>query len=268
MAWSTWRVRYGLEPGNYGVTVTDENGCSVTDTVEVEAAVAINLGTTVTDVTCFGDSNGSASVEATGGSGNFQYSINGIIYNTSNVFDGLLAGQYSLFAQDEIGCVESTTVTVEQPDAIEITAILSEAAFDGQGVIDATVIGGTPSIRIRVVRGRAQSTNDPRLGRIVFRPIHLGSDRCQWMLGISIVHPDDLDGGMHRPDGLQLRAWCVRRRWQLRLQLHRLHQPDSLQLQSGGHCGRRFVRVLHPGMCQHRTGRVVHAGIRCTLRAR
>ena len=150
----------GLEPGMYDVTVTDENGCSATDTVEVEAAVAINLGTIVTDATCFGDSNGSASVEASGGSGNFQYSINGISYDQSNVFDGLVADQYSLFAQDEIGCVESTTVTVEQPDAIVITAILSEGAFDGQGYIDVTVVGGTlPYEYVWSWEGLNQQTN-------------------------------------------------------------------------------------------------------------
>ncbi|MGB0150691.1 MAG: hypothetical protein ACPF87_07355, partial [Flavobacteriales bacterium] len=60
----------------------------------------------------------------------------------NNQFDGFGAGLYSLFVQDELGCVESVTAIVHEPDAIVITGIVSEGAFQGEGTIDVTVTGG------------------------------------------------------------------------------------------------------------------------------
>ena len=131
-----------LAPGTYTVVVTDGEGCSGEETVEVEAALAISVTTDVVDASCFEDNDGSITVNAVGGSGAFQYSEDGNNYIPNNEFGGFTAGTYTLFVQDEFGCVESGSATVGQPDAIVITGIVSEGSDPGEGTIDVTVTGG------------------------------------------------------------------------------------------------------------------------------
>ena len=131
-----------LAPGTYTVLVTDGEGCSGEETVEVEAALAISVITDVVDASCFEDNDGSITVNAVGGSGAFQYSEDGNNYIPNNEFGGFTAGTYTLFVQDEFGCVESGSATVGEPDAIVITGIVSEGSATGEGTIDVTVTGG------------------------------------------------------------------------------------------------------------------------------
>ncbi len=58
----------GLSGGQYNVTVTDANGCSVADTfVVAEPSLLLVSQASLVHVDCFGNANGSASINATGG---------------------------------------------------------------------------------------------------------------------------------------------------------------------------------------------------------
>jgi hypothetical protein len=131
-----------LAPGTYTVVVTDGEGCTGEETVEVEAALAISVITDVVDASCFEDNDGSITVNAVGGSGSFLYSEDGNNFIQNNEFGGFTAGSYTLFVQDEFGCVETGSATVGEPDAIVITGIVSEGSATGEGTIDVTVTGG------------------------------------------------------------------------------------------------------------------------------
>jgi hypothetical protein len=132
-----------LAPGDYDVTVTDQDGCSETVTITVDSGVEIAVSSEVIDASCFGENDGEVTLTATGGTGSFQYSENGNNYSQNNNFDGLLAGSATFFVQDENGCVQTTTASVGEPDAIVVTAIVSEGSATGQGTIDVTVTGGS-----------------------------------------------------------------------------------------------------------------------------
>jgi hypothetical protein len=131
-----------LAPGTYTVVVTDGEGCTGEETVEVEAALAISVTTDAVDASCFEDNDGSITVNADGGSGSFLYSEDGNNFIQNNEFGGFSAGSYTLFVQDEFGCVETGSATVGEPDAIVITGIVSEGSATGEGTIDVTVTGG------------------------------------------------------------------------------------------------------------------------------
>ena len=132
-----------LAPGEYTVTVTDSEGCSESETVIVDAATEIAVSTDVVDASCFGDEDGVVTIEASGGSGSFQYSEDGTNYINTNEFGGFGAGSYTVFVQDELGCVETGTASVDEPDEIVISGIVSEGSMDGEGTIDVTVTGGS-----------------------------------------------------------------------------------------------------------------------------
>ena len=77
---------------------------------------------------CDGQNNGVITVNATGGSGSYQYSINnGSTWQTSNTFSGLLSGSYTILVQDPGSCHVpiSQTTTVDQP-----TPIIANAGHD------------------------------------------------------------------------------------------------------------------------------------------
>ena len=132
-----------LAPGTYEVTVTDEDGCSETVTVEVAAGVEITATAMSTDASCFGDDDGEVELSAEGGTGTFQYSDDGNSFGQDNEFDDLLAGTYNFFVQDENGCVETVEATIGEPEAIVVTGIVSEGSVTGEGTIDVTVTGGS-----------------------------------------------------------------------------------------------------------------------------
>ena len=132
-----------LAPGTYEVTVTDEDGCSETVSVEVAAGVEITATAVSTDASCFGDDDGEVVISAEGGTGSFQYSDDGNSFGQDNEFDDLLAGTYNFFVQDENGCVESVEATIGEPEAIVVTGIVSEGSVTGEGTIDVTVTGGS-----------------------------------------------------------------------------------------------------------------------------
>ena len=134
-----------LAPGTYEVTVTDEDGCSETVSVEVAAGVEITATAVSTDASCFGDDDGEVELSAEGGTGSFQYSDDGNSFGQDNEFDDLLAGTYNFFVQDENGCVESVEATVGEPEAIVVTGIVSEGSVTDEGTIDVTVTGGSGS---------------------------------------------------------------------------------------------------------------------------
>ncbi|MFH1319829.1 MAG: PKD domain-containing protein, partial [Bacteroidota bacterium] len=63
----------GLSSGSYSVSVTDGNGCTATDNVPVNDEGAPTLSTTKTDITCYGDNDGTATVTAFGGTTPLTY---------------------------------------------------------------------------------------------------------------------------------------------------------------------------------------------------
>jgi hypothetical protein len=131
-----------LAPGDYVIEVTDGDGCTESATVTVEPGVEIVVSTTVMDASCNGYDDGEVTVTATGGTGSFQYSENGNNYGANNTFDGLMAGTFTFFAQDENGCIQTGEASVDEPEAIVITGIVSEGSVTGEGTIDVTVTGG------------------------------------------------------------------------------------------------------------------------------
>ena len=137
----------GLAPGSYAVTVIDlvneTTFCEATATVDVAAAVPVEVTATATDALCFGGNDGEVVVSATGGDGNFDFSDNGNLYGQNNIFDGLEAGNYTFYAQDGNGCTGQSAVVVGEGDEILVTGIVSQGSFDEEAPF-VTVFGGTP----------------------------------------------------------------------------------------------------------------------------
>ena len=95
--------------GTYTVTVTDANGCTSTSTVVISQNAG-PLATVASQNEICNNSNGTATVTATGGTGIYTYLwSNG---QTSTTLTGLPHGNYSVTVSDG-GCSSSATVSVQ-----------------------------------------------------------------------------------------------------------------------------------------------------------
>jgi hypothetical protein len=107
----------GLSAGWASVTVSDDNGCSVTDSGYVNGPnCQLAVSVSGTDALCEGSATGSATASASNGSAPYSYSwSNG--FSSASV-SNLAPGTYQVDVTDAAGCVESGQVTINEPAAI------------------------------------------------------------------------------------------------------------------------------------------------------
>lgn len=136
----------GLVAGNYIVTVTDDNGCSLSASYTVSEPSGVTFGNPViTNVSCYGGTDGSAEIFPTGGTGTYTYTWNGVA--GSNPQNGLAANSYTVVVTDASGCTFSTTVNITQPQQIVLSPVATDASCFGaaNGSIASNPSGGTPA---------------------------------------------------------------------------------------------------------------------------
>lgn len=137
----------GLPGATYVVQVTDANGCTDTSHVVINNSYGVT-GSIVsqTDVSCFGGTDGTVTVQLTGGIPPYSYSINGITFLPTSTFTGLAAGNYTVLARDVKGCTDAIAVTINQPGQLQVIVdSVSNILCNGGGTggIYITVTGGT-----------------------------------------------------------------------------------------------------------------------------
>jgi len=100
-----------LSNGSYVVYVKDANGClSAPSTKVISTSAGITFTTVVVNATTCAAANGKITVTASGGAGVFNYSKDGgTTWQSSNIFNTLLAGTYSIKVKDPTGCTSAVT---------------------------------------------------------------------------------------------------------------------------------------------------------------
>ena len=104
--WSTGEMSQSIivgSPGSYTITVSNNNGpsCGISKTVSVVASSEANIiEIELIDFTI--DAN-SIIIQVTG-NGDYEYSIDGITYQDSNVFSDLVVDEYNVYVRDKLGC--------------------------------------------------------------------------------------------------------------------------------------------------------------------
>ncbi|WP_433763931.1 MBG domain-containing protein [Flavobacterium ginsenosidimutans] len=128
----------GLAAGNYSCTITDNNGCSITKDFTITEPDALTASATQTNILCHGDSSGTASVSVSGGSGSYSYiwSPSG---GTSETANGLAAGTYMVTISDTNSCSLTKTITINEPEALNVTAAITDVSCHNGNNGSATV---------------------------------------------------------------------------------------------------------------------------------
>ena len=134
-----------LVAGTYNVTVTDANGCiSVLSVNVTQPALPLTVGSVVTNVTCFGLTDGAIDVTPLGGTAPFTYFWT--TGQTTQDINNVPPGTYVVAITDANNCVASAQIIVTQP-AATLTGSISQNPITCYGVNDgqltASGAGGT-----------------------------------------------------------------------------------------------------------------------------
>ena len=142
----TTSIAGGLDLGTYTVTVTDDIGCTITESATLFLdAPPFFLTSSTQDVTCGDDSSGSIQVVAQGGEPPyFYYWAGGGMLPQSPDLNNIPAGQYSVTVLDTNNCVVRDTFDITLPNAFSASVVGTDVSCFGfsDGTADLTVSGG------------------------------------------------------------------------------------------------------------------------------
>ena len=132
----------GIGAGTYEVTVTDDQGCEISEQFTIEDIEPIVANLSATDVACNGNADGTAEVVVTGGTGPYGYAWNN--GGTSAAISGLSAGTYTVTITDLNGCQEVGQVDVAEPPLLDISiSSITNPTMAGEfGAAEVVVTGG------------------------------------------------------------------------------------------------------------------------------
>jgi gliding motility-associated-like protein len=134
----------GLAVGNYTVTTTDINGCSVLTSVAINQPTPLLVNASATNVLCYSTATGGAQVAVSGGTPGYMFSwSNG---NTTQSIGNIIAGIYNVTVTDNQQCSASASVSVSQPSAAVSASVFSMSVScnsEANGSLLLDVNGGT-----------------------------------------------------------------------------------------------------------------------------
>jgi uncharacterized protein (TIGR02145 family) len=126
-----------IKAGNYSVTVSDAYGCKASTNFTIAQPPVLSATVTSTNVTCHGQRDGTIIISgASGGSGAYEYSINGGSYWTSDWdFVGLDAGSYNILIRDaaHTDCMVTLNgaLVITQPDPLTAPVTWTNVTCNG-----------------------------------------------------------------------------------------------------------------------------------------
>lgn len=129
--------------GDYTFILRDGNGCyAISNSIRVEDLGTLTISATDSGIICADSATATMTVSVSGGTAPYQYSLDaGTIYQTTNTFENLSAGQYIITVMDSsgttgTGCVENFDYEVLQPFRLTASAaIIEDASCNPSGAL-------------------------------------------------------------------------------------------------------------------------------------
>lgn len=145
---STTATASNLVAGDYTCTITDAKGCTISKnfTITQPPVLVLNSGsTTSTNVLCYGEATGAATVSVSGGVVPYTYSWSPNVSSGATA-NNLLAGTYVCTITDANGAKVIKSFTITQPNSVLSATTTSSAILcnGGTTTVSVSVSGGTP----------------------------------------------------------------------------------------------------------------------------
>lgn len=137
-----------LAVGSYTLAVRDANNClfSYASGFTISEPSVLSGGTVPNAVDCNGDNSGGITVTAAGGTAPYEYSIDGMQFQSNNEFSSLAAGSYTVTIRDANDCTLSLSETIAEPAVLSLSVDnVTNASCSGKadGSITVSAAGGT-----------------------------------------------------------------------------------------------------------------------------
>lgn len=147
-----------LSAGSHTVQVTDiPTGCvSTLYTGIVAAGPVLTTTASKTDVLCNGGASGTITVlQPVAGTAPYEYSLDNVNWQSSPVFNGLIAGTYTVYYREANGCANNLTITINEPTAMSSVEATTAAICNGDpnGTITVTASGGVTPYQFSIDGG-------------------------------------------------------------------------------------------------------------------
>lgn len=150
----------------YSIQVQDGNGCILNGntTINEPTPLSIDNISVDSDVLCNGGNDGQITIIASGGNGNYTYSLDGGTNSqVSNVFSNITAGNYTVTLLEGANCTTSINgdFLISEPAPLSIDNILvTDVTCNGltDGAITVTASGGTLNLVYSIDGGATQNT--------------------------------------------------------------------------------------------------------------
>lgn len=147
----------GLGPGKHVVRIKDNLGTLYDFEWYIAHFCNLALKAVTQDASCTGD--GSVTATASNGTPPYLYSIDGINYQSSNLFTGLLPGNYTVVVQDALHTLQGLPVIVYSGCITGAAVPKPATCGNNDGGIRATATGGTPPYSYTLTGGATNITN-------------------------------------------------------------------------------------------------------------
>jgi gliding motility-associated-like protein len=193
---------FNLDKGTYTVSVTDANGCESIDSTTILEPTLLTSTTLSYPSSCFNGSDGSAVVNANGGTpdinGRYNYLWNATFPQTTDSAVSLVGGQsYTVIITDNNGCTDTSKVTINQPSQIIWTTDSTETSCYNSldGTASVTGLGGVGGFSYYwdiSANGQVGTTADS-LGKGNYFVTIQDGNGCQQKTNIVVTGPEPIE---------------------------------------------------------------------------
>jgi hypothetical protein len=187
-----------LEAGIHRIVIKDNQNCQHIVNQRIQAPAALTYGFTRQHVTCFGDSNGMITLNASGGTPPYVYKINNGAFDTTAAKTGLSAGTHTFSIRDSAGCLLNFTQAILQPQVLTTTSTQKDISCAGRtdGSIIVTPSGGTPPYRYSIGSGAPViSPVFSNLGEGSYSIKITDDEHCSDSLSLTLIAPRVIKAG-------------------------------------------------------------------------
>lgn len=186
----------GLVAGQYVAQVIDDTGCPGSVSFEVGQPDSLAATPVLADVSCFGQEDGFATLEITGGSGPFTFEWSD--GQADSIAVNLDAGIIDLLLTDQNGCAATYTFDIDEPTeltaSVQTTHVLCAGESNGAALVleDGGVLPYTVTYPIGTAIGSSQEEGID-LPSGFYNVVVADANNCQITLPFEIEEPAPIE---------------------------------------------------------------------------
>lgn len=186
----------GLCSGDRTVIIEDDNGCQLTNDINLVNPPGIVIDSIDSSPSNCGFNDGMLEVDANGVNPPFQYSINGAPNQGTGVYNNLFAGAYEITVTDALGCQESEFFGVNDiqmdGELVDTTSVTCNGGSDGE--VEVINLAGNGLIQFELDNSGVTQTNGTFNGLSAGSHIVTIYDAgfCVFTVPFTLLEPDEI----------------------------------------------------------------------------